>query len=186
MVKTMGKIEDDLKTLKDEVEELKRILNQLSFNVVRIMGTLDKGVVPSSDPDAEGIVGSVSVDLGPIEDRIEKIEEAIIRNIGIAGVDIAKTQIEGGKLRKFEQLLKDFWARIKKLLGFASQQDLVNIVANDVWNNREKFNEKDFTQHVIRNMDVNPLGIKISNLGFPADPIPLSKTSAARGIIWVE
>ncbi|MHA1259759.1 MAG: hypothetical protein ACTSRO_09010 [Candidatus Heimdallarchaeaceae archaeon] len=40
----MGKLEDDVKNLKDEVAELKRLLNQVSFNIVRIMGTLEKGV----------------------------------------------------------------------------------------------------------------------------------------------
>jgi len=43
-VSYMGKLEDDVKNLKDEVAELKRLLNQVSFNIVRIMGTLEKGV----------------------------------------------------------------------------------------------------------------------------------------------
>jgi len=62
----MGKLEDDVKNIKEQVDELQRLTNQISFNVVRIMGTLEKGVIPSADGDSEGIVGSVSVDLGPL------------------------------------------------------------------------------------------------------------------------
>jgi len=73
----MGKLEDDVKNIKEQVEELQRITNQISFNVVRIMGTLEKGVIPSADGDSEGIVGSVSVDLGPLEDKIEQLGQSI-------------------------------------------------------------------------------------------------------------
>ena len=104
MVKKMGKIEDDLKTLKDEVEELKRILNQVSFNVVRIMGTLEKGVVPSSDSDAEGVVGSVSVDLGPIEDRIEKIEEAMGSKQDLANLKEQVENLVSERIKKADEM----------------------------------------------------------------------------------
>jgi hypothetical protein len=73
----MGKLEDDVKNIKEQVDELQRLTNQISFNVVRIMGTLEKGVVPSADGDSEGIVGSVSVDLGPLEDKIEQLGQSI-------------------------------------------------------------------------------------------------------------
>ncbi len=73
----MGKLEDDVKNIKEQVDELQRLTNQISFNVVRIMGTLEKGVIPSADGDSEGIVGSVSVDLGPLEDKIEQLGQSI-------------------------------------------------------------------------------------------------------------
>ncbi len=73
----MGKLEDDVKNIKEQVEELQRLTNQISFNVVRIMGTLEKGTIPSADGDSEGIVGSVSVDLGPLEDKIEQLGQSL-------------------------------------------------------------------------------------------------------------
>ncbi|MHA1303479.1 MAG: hypothetical protein ACTSQE_03075 [Candidatus Heimdallarchaeaceae archaeon] len=72
----MVKLETEIKNIREEIEELKRSLNQMNFNLIRIMGTLEKGVgVSSQTEDGEPVVGSVSVDLGPLEDRIEKIEE---------------------------------------------------------------------------------------------------------------
>lgn len=71
----MPKLEDDVKSLKDEIEEIKRVVNQISFNIVRVMGTLEKTGGPSAgSASSDGSVGSVSVDLGPLEDRIENIE----------------------------------------------------------------------------------------------------------------
>ena len=68
----MGKLEDDVKEIKEQVAELHRLINQISFNMVRVMGTLEGGT-PSEDGES-GSIGSVSVDLGPIEDRIEQLE----------------------------------------------------------------------------------------------------------------
>lgn len=88
-----------------------------------------------------------------------EIDEAIIRNIGISGVSIAEIELRGTAIEKFEALLKQFWAEIKKLLGIASQKDLVKIVANNMWTNKDKFNQKSFTSDIIRNMKMNPLKI---------------------------
>ena len=70
----MPKLEDDVKSLKDEIEEIKKVVNQISFNIVRMMGTLDKTGGGSEGTSSEGSVGSVSVDLGPLEDKIDRIE----------------------------------------------------------------------------------------------------------------
>lgn len=86
----MGKLEDDVKSLKDDVEEIKKLVNQVSFNVVRIMGTLEKGV-PTSGESSEGVVGAVSVDLGPLEDRIESIEKNMSTKEDLSGL---RTQVE--------------------------------------------------------------------------------------------
>ena len=86
----MGKLEDDVKSLKDDVEEIKKLVNQVSFNIVRIMGTLEKGV-PTSGDASEGVVGSVSVDLGPLEDRIESIEKNMSTKEDLSGL---RTQVE--------------------------------------------------------------------------------------------
>jgi hypothetical protein len=92
-----------------------------------------------------------------------EIEEAIITNIGIAGVSLAEVQLRGNKLEKFVELLKQLWAEIKNHLHIASQKDLVRIVANDVWTNKEKFNDKVFVENAMRNMEMNPLNIEIDD-----------------------
>jgi len=90
-------------------------------------------------------------------------EEAIIRNIGIAGVSIAELELRGNKFQKFISLLQQFWSKVKAHLGIASKKDLVGLVANNVWTNKDKFNEKVFIENSVRNMNMNPLNIEIDD-----------------------
>ena len=99
----MGKLEDDVKLLKDEVEEIKKLVNQISFNVVRIMGTLEKGV-PSSGEVSEGAVGSVSVDLGPLEDRIESIEQNMSTKEDLSGLRNQVENLVSERIQKAESM----------------------------------------------------------------------------------
>jgi hypothetical protein len=90
----------------------------------------------------------------------EEIDELIIKNIGIAGVSLAELELRGNKTERFINLLKSFWAKVKEFLGIASKKDLVNIISNDIWNNKEKFDEKVFVENAVRNMKMNPLNIQ--------------------------
>ncbi len=100
----MGKLEDDIKSLKDEVAEIKRLVNQVSFNVVRVMGTLEKGVVPTVNGDSEGVVGSVSVDLGPLEDRIERIEQEMSTKSDLTTLNEKVEELVSERIKKADEM----------------------------------------------------------------------------------
>ena len=100
----MGKLEDDVKNIKEQVEELQKLVNNMGFNVVRIMGTLEKGVVPSADGDSEGIVGSVSVDLGPLEDKIEKLEKSMSTKEDLVQIKEQIENLVSEKIQKAEEM----------------------------------------------------------------------------------
>lgn len=100
----MGKLEDDVKNIKEQVEELHKIVNQVSFNLVRIMGTLDKGVPSSGDGSSEGSLGGVSVDLGPIEDKIEKLEATMITKDDFTQLKDQVEQLVSDRIKKAEDL----------------------------------------------------------------------------------
>jgi hypothetical protein len=100
----MGKLEDDVKSLKDEVDEIKRLVNQVSFNVVRIMGTLDKGIAPTASGDSEGVVGSVSVDLGPLEDRIERIEQEMSTKSDLTSLQEKVDELVSDRITKADEM----------------------------------------------------------------------------------
>ena len=100
----MGKLEDDVKSLKDEVDEIKRLVNQVSFNVVRVMGTLEKGVAPAVNGDSEGVVGSVSVDLGPLEDRIERIEQEMSTKSDLTTLNEKVEELVSERIKKADEM----------------------------------------------------------------------------------
>jgi len=100
----MGKLEDDVKNIKEQVEELQKVVNQVSFNVVRIMGTLDKGGTSSNGGESEGSLGGVSVDLGPIEDKIEKLESTMSTKEDLALIKDQIEQLVSDRIKKSEEL----------------------------------------------------------------------------------
>ncbi len=101
----MPKLEDDVKSLKDEIGEVKRVVNQISFNIVRMMGTLDKTGRPSSDgTSSKGSVGSVSVDLGPLEDKIERIESMMSTKTDLAGLKEQVENLVSEKIKNAENM----------------------------------------------------------------------------------
>jgi len=86
----------------------------------------------------------------------EDLEEEIIKHIGWAGVDMAKIEMEGNALTRFLNLLKKFWAAVKRLLGTASQKDLIYEMTYAIWNNRAKINPQTAEgKGLIKNMITN-------------------------------
>ncbi len=100
----MGKLEDDVKNIKEQVEELQKLVNNMSFNVIRIMGTLEKGVAPSVDGESGGEVGSVSVDLGPLEDKLEQLETSMITKEDLGQIKEQIDNLVSEKIQKAEDM----------------------------------------------------------------------------------
>ncbi|MCK4896706.1 MAG: hypothetical protein KAS47_07850 [Candidatus Heimdallarchaeota archaeon] len=101
----MPKLEDDVKSLKDEIEEIKKVVNKISFNIVRMMGTLDKtGGTSSEGTSSEGSIGSVSVDLGPLEDKIDRIESMMSTKTDLAGLKEQVENVVSEKIKSAENM----------------------------------------------------------------------------------
>lgn len=105
-------------------------------------------------PSNDGIKRAL-IDIFEREGYDDPEEQAIIE-IGRAGTELAKIELSEENKNRFIELLKQFWRRIKILLGTASKTDLINQLARDVWNNRKKINPSTAEgKNIIRNM-VNP------------------------------
>jgi len=84
---------------------------------------------------------------------LEDLDEMIIIDIGKAGVERGRLKFEGLRLERFMDLLRQFWIEVKKLLGFASRQDLVDDLTNDIWENSGRIRtETAFGEAVVHNM----------------------------------
>ncbi len=101
----MGKLEDELKLVKTQVNELKQTLNQVSFNIIRVMGTLDKSVAaPTKDGGKTDVKGTVAVDLGPLEERIERIEKSLATKEELTALTGKVDLLASEKLKHAESL----------------------------------------------------------------------------------
>ncbi|MBA7532394.1 hypothetical protein ES705_24620 [subsurface metagenome] len=100
----MGKLEEDIKSLKETVEELKKSVNQIAFNVIRLMGTLEKGIKTSGATVSEEGISSVSVDLGPIEERIEKLDKSMVTKEDVEEIAAQLKKLSSDKIAKAEAM----------------------------------------------------------------------------------
>jgi len=74
----MAKIDDEISNLKKEVTSIKNDLNQINFNILRILSELSNfsGNASSDSPaSGETVTRGVTaaVDLGPIEEKLEDL-----------------------------------------------------------------------------------------------------------------
>lgn len=100
----MGKLEEDIKSLKETVEELKKSVNQIAFNVIRLMGTLEKGIKTSGATVSDEGISSVSVDLGPIEERIEKLDKSMVNKEDVEQILEQLKKLSSDKIAKAEAM----------------------------------------------------------------------------------
>jgi len=100
----MGKLEEDIKSLKETVEEVKKSVNQIAFNVIRLMGTLEKGIKTSGATVSDEGISSVSVDLGPIEERIEKLDESMVNKEDVEQILEQLKKLSSDRIAKAEAM----------------------------------------------------------------------------------
>ena len=101
----MPKIEDEIKNIKSQLEDLKKHINQMNFNIIRIMGTLEeKAKTGVSAVLSEEALASVSVDLGPIEERIEKLEQQVVTKPDLNELKELVKELASERVKKAEEL----------------------------------------------------------------------------------
>lgn len=86
----------------------------------------------------------------------EDIEEAIIIDIGRAGVDIAKIHLRGNLIDRFIYHLKRFWRAIKAMFGSKKRYNLADNLAYAIWKNSDNIKTNtNYADAVVKNMVTN-------------------------------
>lgn len=101
----------------------------------------------------------------PIKSKLKSLfdnEEETITAIGIAGTDMMKLRLKSSKLNRFLDYLRQFWRKVKRVLGFAKKKDLLNEMAYNIVTNKAGITPqtnqgKDIVKYVINN---NPDGFQ--------------------------
>ncbi len=108
----MAKIDDEIANLKKEVVGIKNDLNQINFNVLRILSELSNfsGNVSSDSggSSTDNVVRGVTaaVDLGPIEEKLEELTKSLITK---EEIELLASKIDGitqERIREAEETIK--------------------------------------------------------------------------------
>jgi len=107
----MAKIDDEISNLKKEVAGIKNDLNQINFNILRILSELSNfsGNVSSDSPaTGESVTRGVTaaVDLGPIEEKLEDLTKGLIQKEEIELLASKIDEINQERIREAEETIK--------------------------------------------------------------------------------
>ena len=118
----MAKLDDEVKTLRSDVEELKRDLKQLNFNLVRLIGKIDN--MPTGG--GGGGSGSVSVDLGPIERRIDEILGKTLSRADVQELYEKLDQLTSSKVIEAEKTIERTTVLLERGLQLVDMESSLN------------------------------------------------------------
>lgn len=97
----MGKIEDSIKEIQEEISELKSQLERINFQLIRAISQTQQKQA------GEGInISDVNIDLGPIEDRLSKIEDHMASKADLERIEQKINELEDERWKSAQQTIQ--------------------------------------------------------------------------------
>ncbi len=72
----MGKTDDEIKILKEKVDELSKKIDSINYYLIQVMNQVKE--LSKKGTGGEAIGGNIAIDLGPLVERLDKIESNMI------------------------------------------------------------------------------------------------------------
>ena len=82
----MGKVDDEVKALKERVEDLSGKIDQINYMLVQVINEVKNMVQSGATASGGGGGGSMSIDFGPIMERMEAMEKDMVRKQDLAEI----------------------------------------------------------------------------------------------------
>jgi hypothetical protein len=115
----VAKIEQEVKELKTAVAGLNDKIDKLQFYLVQIMNKINEGV-PLSEGGATPVSstpGAVSVDITPLEDRLEQLSREIVSKADLAPLQEELAKISNERLKEAEETVDNVTVLLEKGLA---------------------------------------------------------------------
>ena len=128
----MAKIDNEIIALKKEIVGLRNDINQTNFNVLRILSDIQKiggqGIATLPDGETGGSRGAVTVDLGPIEERLEELTKNLMgkQDLEVLGSKVDK--IASNRIKQAEDTVK----RVTRFLQTGLEMVKIEATLEDV------------------------------------------------------
>ena len=106
----MAKINEEIGELRKEIEKVKTDLNQINFNVLRILSEWNKlstedgnARVTNSDQTADPIS---AVDLGPVEEKLDDLAEKLITKAELEELGNKVDKLVSNRIKEADETVK--------------------------------------------------------------------------------
>ncbi len=118
MIEHLAKIEQEVKEMKAAITELEGKIDKIQFFLIQIMNKLGEGgeATVSSTPVA-ATSGPVSVDITPLEERLEILSRTLASKADLEPINQALSKIHAERLKEAEDTIDNVTALLEKGLA---------------------------------------------------------------------
>ena len=114
----MAKIEQEVKELKSAVAELEGKIDKLQFFLVQIMNKVNEGGVATSNGATPiSAPGAISVDITPLEERLEQLSKTMVSKADLEPINEALTKMRDERLKEAEDTIDNVTVLLEKGLA---------------------------------------------------------------------
>lgn len=123
----MAKIEQEVKELKTAVAALEGKIDKLQFFLIQIMNKLGEGGETSSGTTSTSS-SSVSVDITPLEERLEQLARSIASKADLEPISEALNKMHAERLKEAEDTIDNVTVLLEKGLALTELADRKSVV----------------------------------------------------------
>ncbi|MGC9778277.1 MAG: hypothetical protein HZR80_03455 [Candidatus Heimdallarchaeota archaeon] len=114
----MAKIEQEVKEIKTAVAALESKIDKLQFFLVQIMNKINEGGVATSDGSTPiAIPGAISVDITPLEERLEQLSKTMVSKADLEPITQALVKMRDERLKEAEDTIDNVTVLLEKGLA---------------------------------------------------------------------
>ncbi|NHJ40395.1 MAG: hypothetical protein FK731_10220 [Asgard group archaeon] len=113
----MAKIEQEIKEIKTAVAALESKIDKLQFFLIQIMNKFDEGGTTTSTSSTPVTTGSVSVDITPLEERLELLAKGMISKADLEPISQALAKIRDERMKEAEDTIDNVTVLLEKGLA---------------------------------------------------------------------
>ena len=113
----MVKIEQEIKEIKTAVAALESKIDKLQFFLIQIINKFDEGGPATSNTGAPTATGSVSVDITPLEERIEQLTKGMISKTDLEPISQALAKMHNERIKEAEDTIDNVTVLLEKGLA---------------------------------------------------------------------
>lgn len=118
MVKQLAKIEQEVKEMKETVAGLEGKIDKMQFFLIQIMNKLgESGDATSNGAPVGAASGPISVDITPLEERLEQLSKSMVSKADIDLITQALNNLRDERVKEAEDTIDNVTVLLEKGLA---------------------------------------------------------------------
>jgi len=118
VVEHLAKIEQEVKEMKAAISELEGKIDKLQFFLVQIMNKINEGGDSASSEVTTGAApGAISVDITPLEERLEQLSKTMVSKADLEPINQALINMRDERLKEAEDTIDNVTVLLEKGLA---------------------------------------------------------------------